>query len=338
MLAETIVAKTELPGNVQPVKAASLLGVHQQDLREFMLKKEGDAVAKDETIATSKSFFGLFKAHCRSPVQGTLESISDVTGQVIIREPPIPVVVDAYIDGRVAEVMPGEGVVVEAEGAFLQGIFGVGGETIGILQMVVKTPDEELSEAHLKPEHAGKVVVGGSLIRIPALKRAIAVGVKAVVVGGLDDQDLRALLGYDLGVAITGQESIGCTVVVTEGFGKMTHGPSDIRPPGITAGKEGFGQRSDPDPGRRHAPRDRDPTRRPQGSIARAEAQNEGMTVGSLVRVIRVPYFGRLGTVAALPPELQVLESEAKVRVLKVRFDSGEEATLPRANVEMIES
>src|SRR5512147_936813 len=97
--AETVVARTELPGNVQPIKAASLLGVHQQDLREFMLKKEGDSVAKDETIATSKSFFGLFKAHCRCPVQGKIESISDVTGQVIIREPPIPVEVEAYIDG-----------------------------------------------------------------------------------------------------------------------------------------------------------------------------------------------------------------------------------------------
>jgi hypothetical protein len=51
-----------------------------------------------------------------------------------------------------------------------------------------------------------------------------------------------------------------------------------------------------------------------------------------------MPYFGQLGTVAALPPELQILETEAKVRVLKVRFDSGEEALLPRANVEMIES
>jgi hypothetical protein len=82
--AETVVARTELPGNVQPIKAASLLGVHQQDLREFMLKKEGDSVAKDEVIATSKSFFGLFKSHCRCPVQGRVESISDVTGQVII--------------------------------------------------------------------------------------------------------------------------------------------------------------------------------------------------------------------------------------------------------------
>ena len=30
MRAEDVVARTELPGNVQPVKAASMLGIHQE--------------------------------------------------------------------------------------------------------------------------------------------------------------------------------------------------------------------------------------------------------------------------------------------------------------------
>lgn len=336
--AESVVARTDLPGNVQPVKAASILGVHQQDLREFMLKKEGEKVAKDEPIAMSKSFFGLFKSMCKSPCEGTVESISDVTGQVIIREPPIPVEVEAYIDGLVSEVMSGEGVVVSSEGAFLQGIFGVGGETVGPLQLAVAKPEEELTEAHVKPEHAGKVIVGGALVRIPALRRAVATGVKAVVVGGLDDQDLRALLGYDLGVAITGQESIGCTVVVTEGFGKMTMAHRTFDLLGKHVGKKVSVN---------GATQIRAGVMRPEIVIpfsdgkamgAAAATENEGLKVGSPIRVIRMPYFGRLGQVVDLPPELQKLETEAKVRVLKVKFESGDEAVLPRANVEMIES
>ena len=34
-------------------------------------------------------------------------------------------------------------------------------------------------------------------------------------------RQLRRLLGYDLGVAITGQEDLGVTIVVTEGFGRI---------------------------------------------------------------------------------------------------------------------
>jgi hypothetical protein len=335
--AETVVARTELPGNVQPIKAASLLGVHQQDLREFMLKKEGESVAKDEIIATTRSFLGLFKSHCRTPAAGKIESISEVTGQVIIREPPIPVEVDAYIDGRVAEVMPQEGVVIEAEGAFLQGIFGVGGETTGTLQMAVERPDEELLESLVRPEHKGKVVVGGSLIRISALRKAIAVGARAVVVGGLDDQDLRALLGYDLGVAITGTETIGCTIVVTEGFGGMTMARRTFE---LLKANEGRKVSVN------GATQIRAGVMRPEIVIPRTEAlsadraaaRSEGLTIGSPVRAIRVPWFGRLGTVVSLPADLRSLETEAKVRVLTVRFEDGGEATLPRANVEMIES
>jgi len=64
----------------------------------------------------------------------------------------------------------------------------------------------------------------------------------------------------------------------------------------------------------------------------------EGLKTGDTVRVIRQPYFGRIGRVTALPPELMPLETEAKVRVLEVDFGNGSRTLLPRANVEMIES
>jgi hypothetical protein len=53
--------------------------------------------------------------------------------------------------------------------------------------------------------------------------------------------------------------------------------------------------------------------------------------------VIRDPYFGHLGKVSALPPELHKLESESMARILEVEFDGGERATIPRANVEALE-
>ncbi|MER3423932.1 MAG: hypothetical protein C4293_12555, partial [Nitrospiraceae bacterium] len=52
-------------------------------------------------------------------------------------------------------------------------------------------------------------------------KRAREIGVVALVVGGIHDKDLRELLGYDLGVAITGTERVGFTLVLTEGFGTI---------------------------------------------------------------------------------------------------------------------
>lgn len=336
--AEDVVARTELPGNVHPVKAAGQLGIHQQDIEQYMLKKVGATVAKGEVIATAKSFFGVFKSHVASPVTGTVESISAVTGQIILREPPIPVEVNAYIDGTVTEVLPGEGVVVEAIGAFLQGIFGVGGESAGVLEVVVKDPDEELTPDHLAAEHRGKIVVGGSRVHRATVGKARELGVRGLVAGGIDDADLRQILGYDLGVAITGHESLGVTVVITEGFGKirMAQRTFDLlqRFQGQKASINGATQiRAGV-----MRPEVIVPTEVKLVSVAAEPEQLGGMQIGSPIRVIRVPYFGRLGEVLALPPELVTIESEAKVRTLKVRFQDGSEAVLPRANVEMIET
>ena len=61
------------------------------------------------------------------------------------------------------------------------------------------------------------------------------------------------------------------------------------------------------------------------------------LDTGRLVRIIRDPYFGLIGTVAGLPPEPQVLGSGSKARVLEVSLPSGENVVVPRANVELIE-
>jgi hypothetical protein len=64
-----------------------------------------------------------------------------------------------------------------------------------------------------------------------------------------------------------------------------------------------------------------------------------GLAPGTRVRVIREPHFGELGDVQELPAPLAKLPSEAMVRVLTVKLqESGRLHTLPRANVEIIES
>jgi len=337
--AETIVARTELPGNVQTVNAANLLGVLPEDVPDCLIKPVGSPVQKGEAFAESKSFFGLFRSKAVAPVNGTLESISTVTGQAILREPPIPVEVDAYVDGTVVEVHENQGVTVETRGSFIQGIFGVGGETSGTLHVCVSGPGDVLTEAAIGSDARGKVLVGGSHVSTSVLRHAIKQGAKAVVAGGFDDSDLREFLGYDLGVAITGSEDKGLTLVVTEGFGKI---PMANRTFELLKRCEG---RKVSVSG---ATQIRAGVLRPEIVAPRLEenatgeaghdGEQGGLALGSVIRVIREPHFGRLGKVVALPPELIALETEAKVRVLEVDFGNGSHEVLPRANVEMIES
>ena len=335
---QDVVARTELPGNVQTIHLASRLGVDPGRIPQALRRRVGSDVLTGELLAETQGLFGFARRSVVAPADGFIESVSSVTGQLVLREPALPVEVNAYVRGIVVEVLPGEGVIVETHGALLQGIFGVGGETWGAVALAVDSPDAELTPGRLRPEHRGHVVVGGAFVTHDALMRARALGVAAVVVGGLDDLDLRRLLGRDLGVAITGSEDLGLTLVLTEGFGRIRMSDRAWDLLGARAGWLASVS---------GATQIRAGVLRPEVLIPGSDASSApverdteaGLTLGSLVRVIRAPHFGRVGEVVELPSELRRLETEAMVRVLVVVFpEDGTRAVAPRANVEIIGS
>ncbi|MGD9730064.1 MAG: hypothetical protein AB7V39_27300, partial [Nitrospiraceae bacterium] len=219
--AQTPVARAELPGKVLALNLANQLGVAPGEIHDYLIKKEGDRIQKDEIIAENKPFIKWFKTEITSPITGTIESISPITGQILFREPPKVLDVPAYIDGIVAEVHAQQGVTIETSCSLVQGIFGIGGETHGEIILGVTGPDQTLMPDHVTPAMRGKVVIGGAFLSADTMARAKQIGVAALVIGGIHDKDLRTLLGYDLGVAITGTEQVGFTLLLTEGFGTI---------------------------------------------------------------------------------------------------------------------
>ena len=89
--ARQVVAQTFMPGDITPLNMAKLLSMPPADVPECMLKKEGDRVTPGEVLARTKGLFGKFRTEFKSEVTGTIESISSVTGQVIVRGAPLPV-------------------------------------------------------------------------------------------------------------------------------------------------------------------------------------------------------------------------------------------------------
>ena len=331
---DQVVARTELPGEVATMNIVNRLGILPQELAGYMLKKEGDQIVEGEPLAETRPLIKWFKTTIESPVSGTVESISLVTGQVILRKAPKPVEVLAYVDGVVDEVIAEEGVRIETRGAYIQGIFGVGGECWGGLHLAVEDANAETKT--IGAEAAGKIVVVGSLITLEIVEQARQAGAVGLIGGGIRDQDLRDLLGYDLGVAITGAEEIGLTVIVTEGFGRIAMAGKTFDILRACSGMEASIS---------GATQIRAGVLRPEiivpaaavGEEEHVGGDSEGLQIGNVLRVIRMPYFGQIGRVSGLPAELQEVESGARVRVLEVEFDGGQQVVVPRANVELIE-
>ena len=332
---DTVVARALLPGNVVTANLARQLGVAAPDLGDLLLVKEGSDVTKDEPVARSKGIFGLMKQTVTAPTTGVLESVSKVSGQAIFREAPIPVEVKAYVGGTVSSVEPGFGVHVDSRGTMVQGIFGIGPEVSGRVFMASDDPSRPLRPEDVTADHAGTVLVGGSSARLDTLKACIDRGVAAVVVGGIDAADLKELLGFDLGVAITGNETVGLTVVVTEGFGELAMSGRTHRLLAAQAGRVASVS---------GATQIRAGVLRPEvlvpaeiQGVEQTETDTGLMHINSTVRIIRDPHFGELGRVTELPPEPAKLDTEAKVRILTVALKDGEHVTLPRANVELVD-
>jgi hypothetical protein len=335
--AEDIVAETLLPGKVIPFNLANKLGTTPNLITNYLKVKEGDQLKKGQLLAQTKGLFGFFKTAVRSPTDGEVESISSITGQMLLREPRIPVHVKAFIDGLVTDVIEKEGVIIENKSAYIQGIFGIGGETFGEIMMLIDSPEDVATSDQIDESCKDKLIVTGAMAPYDLIKKAVDMGVKGIITGGIDDEDLKKLLGYDIGVAITGHEEIGTTIVSTEGFGNINlakktfsllkqfeghkasiHGKTQIRA-GVMR------------------PEIIIPIEFTAEDLDYKQAKQTILEIGSTIRVIREPNFGVIGKVTALPEKLTNVESETKVRILEAELETGQKVVLPRANVEIIE-
>ena len=336
--ANDLVAETSLPGNVLPMNIANKLGITPAQVNRFIKVQAGDQITKGQVLAEDNGFLGLgfFKSSVKSPIDGEVDSVSQLTGQAMLREPRIPVQVKAFIEGLVVDVIPEEGVVIENKSAYIQGIFGISGEVNGEIKILVKDPTQNLTPDLITQDCKDKLIVGGSLTPIESIKKAKEVGARGIITGGIDDQDIKKLLGYDIGVAITGHENLGITILVTEGFGpiKMAdktfellkkfegkvasmHGKTQIRAGVIR-------------------PEIIIPLEFTKEELVHQKAKDSVLTTGKHIRIIRQPGFGKIGKITGLPEVPISVESETKVRILTAEVD-GKEVTIPRANVEVIE-
>lgn len=337
---DTVVARADLPGDLLTIRLADKLGLEPFEIPPLVKVKVGDKVEEKQDVAFNSSFFGLFKTHVPSPIKGTVETFSEKTGFMGIRAEPIPVELKAYIKGEVVDVFEEEGVKVRSSGSFIQGIFGIGGERHGAIEVVVDKPSDPLTPDRLPNDVEGKIIVGGSLIDKKALRVMHEKGGVGVIAGGIVNEDLSDYLGYEIGVAITGEEDIPITAIVTEGFGEMAMAERTFE---LLKALQG-----------RHASINgatqiRAGATRPeifvQGGVEGSEiadqedAEAHELKPGTKIRIIRVPYFGELAKVTDLPAELTRVESETLVRVLEAELDKdGSKVLVPRANVEILET
>lgn len=227
-----------------------------------------------------------------------------------------------HVRGEVVSLEP-DAVELRVDGALVTGVGGSGNAVHGELRVAVHDPGDELRAGAIDIGATGRILVGGSRASAETLTRARAMGVAGIVLGGILDKELR-----DFETTQRRRREIGgvrgdFAVLLLEGYGKVGLDPGLFdwfrRHDGHLASLFGADARlyvydADPPPMRR--------------LLARA---------GDRVLAHRRPHAGQTGELIRILDELHAFPSGVVARGALVRFEDGQTAMIPLANLEATE-
>ncbi|HMO56661.1 MAG TPA: hypothetical protein PKA05_07230 [Roseiflexaceae bacterium] len=339
---DEVIARAYLPGAVHIVNVARELMIAPAQVVRAVHHEIGAAVEAGAVLARSGRIGGRT---CSSPVFGKLVAIDGETGYVTIIADPARYEIEANIRGIVMEVIPYIGVLIETPAAQVYGAFGIGNESAGVLRLLVTDPAEPILPEMLNTRSAYAIIIGGSGISAAALQRAVAEQVRGVIVGSIDEAELRAFLGMrSIDAWRTGTHSWRfpreagqppLTIVVTEGFGDApmslpifellaSHDRQEALIEGMTLLRR--------------------PLRRPRIVIP-LSARTQGIQIdpprpplrpGATVRLLDPQHLGTIARVQSISATPTRLPSRLRVPSLTVALEDGTTLVLPQQTVEVL--
>jgi hypothetical protein len=316
----SIVARADVPGHYYILDVAQALGVSPEVADKYIRPRPGQLVKAGQAVAGRRTGFGLFPRLLRAPRGGIVAAVGG--GRILFESAGEPIEIRAYLSGRVVEVVPKFGAVIETIGALVQGVWGIGGESFGVLKILSEQPDQPLQAKAIDISCRGTVVIGGSTMDKEVFQPALEYQVRGIVVGGLDP-DLLELA-----------EQMPFPIVTTEGLGQAPMAHPIFQLLRTNEGREAvISGRTEP---RWGAVRTEIVVLLPSGGAPLPPPPGKPLEVGVRVRVTRGAMLGTVGTVRNLPKQPIILETGAGVWGAVVAFGEGEERTVPIYNLELL--
>jgi hypothetical protein len=341
---EEVVARAYLPSTPQIVNLARALMIAPALVERAMRREVGNKVAQGEVLARSSRIGGRT---CLAPVSGVIAAVDTETGYVTISPDPVAYELQATVRGLVMEVIPNQGVRIETPAAQVYGAFGFGHERSGVLRLLVTDPSEPIRPEMVDARSAYAIIIGGSGITAAALRRAVQEQVRGVIVGSVDEAEVRAFLNMpSVGGWRTGSgswqfpapppgQTYDLTLVVTEGFGSRPmssplfellaqHDRQEALIEGIT--------------------RLRGPMQRPRVVIPlssrtvgiQLEPPRPALRPGASVRLLDDEHLGQVGQARVVAPAPRRLPSRVRAVAVEVQLEDGGSLLMPRTDVEVL--
>jgi hypothetical protein len=316
--ATQVVARTDLPGDFRILRVARQLDISASKINEYLEVDLGDAVHQGTVIARRR---GLLGRSVESPIDGVVTARGE--GRILIEAQPTPFELHAYIPGIVLEVSDDRRVVIEVSGGLIQGTWGSGGETVGVLKIMTNRPHNPLRPGSVDPSCHGAILIGGVTADPDTLERAEDIEARGIVTGALAPELIPRV------------KELPFPVVVTEGIGDAPMAGPIFDLLRANEGEEASVSGN---------VQTRWRTRRPEVIIpkldktpsAGEETRDQSLMEGTRVRIIRAPHAGSVGKIVDLPRHACRIETGARVRCAEVDIGRDEPISVPLVNLDVL--
>ncbi len=291
---------------VSPAKADKMLKV-----------KEGDRVKAGADIAIGS---GLFPREVRAPREGKV--VLAGSGQVLLELAQTHFQLRAAMPGTVMQVIEKRGVLIQAIGSLIQGVWGNGRADAGTLVNLAEKPDSIFNGDKMDVSMRGSIILGGICKDAEALQVAAEVPVRGLILASL----FPSLIPL--------AREMKYPIMLTDGFGSIPMNSAAFKllstnaKREITVNAELLNRYS---------------STRPEAIITlpvsvepAPHSDFEIFTIGQQVRLRRPPAMGSLGSIVSLKPGLSVLPSGLRAQSAEVKLENGENVLVPLVNLEVV--
>lgn len=312
-----VVAETNLTPEHQMLNVARGLGVSPMEADTLVQRKAGEDLVEGDIIAQRS---GIARRIVRSPISGTVVMVGE--GQVLIEAEAKPYQLRAGLPGTISQIIHDRGVVVETAGTLIQGAWGNGKVDYGLLSVLGDGPESEVHESDLDVRFRGVVIIAGHCADEATLKAAADLTLRGLILGSMSAR------------LVEQASSMRFPVIVLEGFGHRPINPDTYKLITTNEGREIVITAEAFDRFLGTRPEVVIPLTAPsQPSLPQDDPE---LTLGQKVRIVRDPYSGAVGTLAALPPGLSVFPSGLKAQAARVTLSNGENVLAPVVNLEIL--
>ncbi|MQC27272.1 MAG: hypothetical protein DWG76_07475 [Chloroflexi bacterium] len=297
--------------------AARALNVPENRVAGLMQRQIGEMVEKGAIIAGRRAVGARL---LRAPENGRVVAFSG--GQVLLQVDDESTKLPARLAGKIVDVEPGRGVILQYSGAWLQGVWGNHRYGDGILQLLAKRPDHVLTADAIDMSMRGAILVAGHCNQLQALELAGQVPIRGLILSSLATRLWPAA------------RKLEYPILLTEGFGRLPMNQvahqllSDLNGEAATLNAQ---------------PTDPFEDLRPEVLIPLSDAgtpplptEAENFRLGQTVRILRAPHAGEIGEITALLPGSTLFPSGLRAKAAEIALSKRGHALVPLANLEVL--